>query len=136
MCKFLIEQGAEVDEIAPSVWDLEPQPSYRYVSCYSAALSIVLRYLLSIGCRATPLCHELNDDEKDDELLHRINECRRHLLLAGADPAIGNDEGNDSVSCQIQTGTPVSGMSLYLPLNKLTVQGFVKDHFGPWTTIH
>ncbi|KAM5359081.1 hypothetical protein ACJZ2D_014761 [Fusarium nematophilum] len=67
VCKFLISLGLDVDHVA----------SARGARCWYGGNHLVC-----------PLQVELNDVEIDDDLLRRINQCRRLLLEAGADPTL------------------------------------------------
>ncbi|KAH7068946.1 hypothetical protein BKA63DRAFT_98278 [Paraphoma chrysanthemicola] len=80
MCRFLVENGADIDELAPH---------HRWTEF-----------------QFTPLHAFLNDFEEDDDiLLQDIRECRRLLLHAGADPTITCSEGSSPVVEAVYHGT-------------------------------
>ncbi|KAH7088968.1 hypothetical protein FB567DRAFT_591081 [Paraphoma chrysanthemicola] len=72
MCRFLVENGADIDELAV----------FHYMPKY----------------HLTPLlANKLNDFEEDDDALQRNRECRRLLLHTGADPTITVSEETSAV---------------------------------------
>lgn len=85
MCQFLIEIGAEVDELA------------RFPD-------------LDSDC--TPLSQELNDSEQEEETMLKRIECRRLLLNAGADPTIGSPGGVTAIAEAAAHGTGESLRSI------------------------
>jgi hypothetical protein len=98
MCKFLVENGADIDEVATSWGD----PAFQWYVTWNGSCRTTLAFnILWIRAfeanyrhmNSVPLTHEVNGWEMDENQMQRAEECRRLLLDAGADPTLsGSDE--------------------------------------------
>ncbi|KAF2786022.1 ankyrin [Melanomma pulvis-pyrius CBS 109.77] len=90
MCKFLIEHGADVDEIA----SVSHEREFQY----------------------PPLLSKIhNDVDEEDDHLQAIIECRRLLLQAGADPTI-RDSGDKTTLMECASSGTVDSLRAVLDL--------------------
>jgi len=129
MCKFLTENGVDIDEIANFVED-------RLISGYESSMfehKHIADRILLLTIRSPPLSGHINDEcvENDGEL-QAIIECRSLLLQAGADPTIRCAEGSTTFFDAIASGTVVITALLELCWLWLMATEFSKKHIRSW----
>ena len=57
---------------------------------------------------STPLCTASNDWERDENEMQKVEECRRILLAAGADPTLTGGEEENFLRLVVLGGASVS----------------------------
>lgn len=99
MCKFLIENGADVDEIV-KIFDFGQ--GYRYVRSM-IGLWYPKRSLTAVSFISTAISRQWGLHDISEERHFNIIECRRLLLNAGADPTLsgGIDMQNSALRASL-----------------------------------